>query len=124
MDQGNGLQTRKTVSSNLTRYSKLEVPKCSWTHACLSRMKKGIVTPWDRQIICPFDGIGIRAVLRSPILWVRIPWGAPSFVVRKVKGAWASNDTLKSEPDTAPAAFCLLSSSSVGSSKALLMPGS
>ena len=28
------------------------VSKCSWTHVCLSRIKKGIVTPWDRQI-CP-----------------------------------------------------------------------
>ena len=27
------------------------VPKCSWTHATLSLSKKGIVTPWDRQII-------------------------------------------------------------------------
>ena len=26
-----------------------KVPRCSWMHACLSRMKKGIVTPWDRQ---------------------------------------------------------------------------
>ena len=25
----------------------------------------------------PFDGIGIRAMLRTWILWVRIPWGAP-----------------------------------------------
>ena len=26
------------------------VPKCSWTHASLSRSKKEIVTPWHRQV--------------------------------------------------------------------------
>ena len=79
MVQGNGLQTRKTVSSNLTRYSKLEVSKCSWTHVGLSRLKMGIVTPWDRQSFCPGDGIGIRVGLRSQILGVRLSSGAPSF---------------------------------------------
>ena len=28
----------------------IQVPKCSWTHDGLSRRKKGIVTPWDRQL--------------------------------------------------------------------------
>ena len=27
------------------------VSKCSRTHVCLSRIKKGIVTPWDRQVL-------------------------------------------------------------------------
>lgn len=29
--------------------SKELVSKCLWTHVCLSRIKKGIVTPWDCQ---------------------------------------------------------------------------
>ena len=29
------------------------VSKCSWTHDSLSRYKKGIVTPWDRQKFWP-----------------------------------------------------------------------
>ena len=29
--------------------STILVPKCSWTHVSLSRSRKGIVTPWDRQ---------------------------------------------------------------------------
>ena len=32
------------------------VCKCSWTHVCLSRIKKGIVTPTDRQV----DDLDVR----------------------------------------------------------------
>ena len=44
------LKDRK--SRYVERYHQLPpnlVSKCSWTHTSLSRLKKGIVTPWDRQ---------------------------------------------------------------------------
>jgi len=27
------------------------VSRCSWTHTALSLLRRGIVTPWDRQIM-------------------------------------------------------------------------
>ena len=55
---------------------KNKVSKCSWTHVGLSRQKKGIVTPWDRQIYAPFD----YRLGRHPFKvkrWVRFPYGVP-----------------------------------------------
>ena len=45
-----GLQTGDTtITAGGRRASYSMVSKCSWTHDSLSRYKKGIVTPWDRQ---------------------------------------------------------------------------
>ena len=40
------------LASSVLDYNIL-VSKCSWTHTSLSRSKKGIVTPWDRQVLKP-----------------------------------------------------------------------
>ena len=37
------------------------VSKCSWTHDGLSRRKKGIVTPWDRQV----EGSDLNTVMKE-----------------------------------------------------------
>lgn len=48
-------------TAKLRNANEFKVSKCSWTHACLSRMKKGIVTPWNRQDIAGWRN-GISSV--------------------------------------------------------------
>ena len=64
------------ISTNL-------VPKCSWTHASLSRSKKEIVTPWHRQVWPISSGVEQRldkawvGGSRPPL--ATIQWGFSSF---------------------------------------------
>lgn len=66
---------------------------------------------------CPDDGIGIRAGLKSRILWVRVPLGVPSHATRFGPRCWSIADRTKARAS-------LLRASSASSSASEAYTGS